>query len=62
MTLRFIRRHHLLTALVLLALAAILYVIGFGVSAAVLVVAALALELTGWILLFTGPPDRETDF
>ena len=61
MTLRFIRRHHLLTALVLLSLAAVLYVIGLGVSAMILVLVALGLELTGWILLFTGPPDRESD-
>lgn len=61
MALEFIRRHHLLTALMLLSVAAILYVAGFAAGALALVLAAGALELTGWILLFTDAPERRSD-
>ena len=60
-TFEFIRRHHLLTALLLLSAAAITYAIGFGTGAMVLVVAALALELTGWVLMFSDAPAGRSD-
>lgn len=54
----FIRRHHLLMALLLLSAAVVAYFIGFTVGVVALVVAAFALELTGWYLVFVGVATR----
>jgi hypothetical protein len=60
MALEFIRRHHLLTAIMLLATAALLYLVGFGTGALVIMVFAAAIELTGWVLIFNGAPSSRS--
>jgi hypothetical protein len=61
MALEFIRRHHLLTALTLLAAAALAYLVGFATGAVFIVVLAAAIELIGWVLMFSGPPARHSE-
>ncbi|NKI35563.1 hypothetical protein HFP89_10340 [Wenzhouxiangella sp. XN79A] len=58
MVLEFIRRHHLLGAL-LLAPATVLYAVGPGLS--VLIVAAVALGLTDWVLLLSASGRRDPE-
>lgn len=48
----FMRKHHMLGALVLLSAAVVVYFIGSSQGAIALIAAAITLELAGWYLVF----------
>ena len=51
-TMEFMRKPHMLGALVLLSAAVVLYLLGFTQGAVALIAAAITLELAGWYLVF----------
>lgn len=57
----FMRKHHMLGALLLLSAAVVAYFLGYEAGSVALIGAAAALELSGWYLVFTRSSARRQD-